>query len=82
MPGMAVGFSGWLYDQIIIFQSAEMLWEALDSNLHMEPIIGAGGQIDKEFPGVYVAGIRAKQQPDNTADGYEAFRKNKRSTRR
>jgi hypothetical protein len=60
------GFTGRVYNQIIVFKSAEMLKVALEANPHMEPIIGAGQSIDCDFPGVYMAGIRDNSRRDNT----------------
>lgn len=69
------GFPGRAYDQVIVFQSAEMLLAVLDANPHMEPIIGAGQESDPDFPGVYMAGIRASSPTDSMADGRGAIRK-------
>ena len=56
------GFAGSAYNQVIVFQSAETLREVLKANPHMEPIIGAGQEDAKDFPGVYIAGIRLGTQ--------------------
>ena len=69
------GFPGVAYNQVIVFQSAEMLRVALEANPHMESIIGAGQEMDKDFPGVYMAGIKANSQADSVAGGYEAIEK-------
>lgn len=69
------GFSGWAYDQVIVFQSAETLRAVLEANPHMEPIIGAGQESDPDFPGVYMGGIRASSPTDSTADGRGAIQK-------
>lgn len=58
--GKAFGFPGSMYNQIIVFQSAEMLLLAVEANPHMEAIIGGGSKVDADFPGVYIAGIKAK----------------------
>lgn len=60
------GFTGRVYNQIIVFQNAEMLQAALKANPHMEPIIGAGQSLDCDFPGVYMAGIRDSSRTDKT----------------
>lgn len=57
--GKSFGFSGSMYNQIIVFQSEEMLRLAVEANPHMEPIIGAGQPEDADFPGIYIAGIKA-----------------------
>ena len=67
------GFCGWAYNQIIVFQSAETLQAVLDANPTMEPIIGAGQEMDKDFPGVYMAGVKANLQTDSVAVGHKAI---------
>lgn len=69
------GFPGRAYNQVIVFQSAEMLRAALEANPHMEPIIGAGKEADTDFPGVYIAGIMASLPMDSTADDHGAIQK-------
>ena len=69
------GFSGLAYNQVIVFQSAEMLQKVLESNPNMEPIIGTGQGMETDFPGVYIAGIRANLPMDNKADGRGAIQK-------
>ena len=54
----SLGFQGWKYNQVIVFQSAEMLQAALKANPHMEPIIGSGQEADADFPGAYIAGMK------------------------
>ena len=62
------GFSGQAYNQIIVFQSEEAMRTVLEKNPHMEPIVGAGKEVDADFPGVYIAGIKASLHKDNKAD--------------
>ena len=62
------GFSGQAYNQVVVFQSEDMLRAVLEANPNMEPIIGAGQELDTDFPGVYIAGIKASSHRDNKAD--------------
>lgn len=69
------GFPGRAFDQVVVFQSSEMLLAVLATNPNMEPIIGAGQEMDEDFPGVYIAGVTARRQPDNTEAGHKATQK-------
>lgn len=75
MLNKSFGFPGAAYNQVIVFQSEEMLREVLEANPHMEPIIGAGQEMDADFPGVYIAGIRASSQTDSMAADHGAIQK-------
>lgn len=58
------GFSGSAYNQVIVFQEEEHFITALETNPLMEPIIGATPDDRTNYPGVFIAGIRANSQMD------------------
>ena len=53
------GFAGSEYNQVIVFRNEEAFLEVLAANPHMEAIIGAGPDSKRDFPGVYIAGVKA-----------------------
>lgn len=69
------GFSGSDYNQVIVFQSEEMLRTVLEANPYMEPIIGTGQGMETDFPGVYIAGIKSSLPMDSKVDGHRAIQK-------
>ncbi|MBE6943832.1 MAG: hypothetical protein E7453_06180 [Ruminococcaceae bacterium] len=54
----AIGFCGAAYNQIIVFQREYDFILALSANPHMEAIIGESEEEKRDFPGVYIAGIK------------------------
>lgn len=54
------GFSTNGYDQIIVFKDPSIFAEILAANPHMTAIMGADDHTREEFPGVYIAAIRAE----------------------
>lgn len=57
--GQAFGFSPAEYNQIIVFSSEKDFEEIVAANPHMTAIMGADDHTKKDFPGVYIVGIRA-----------------------
>ena len=53
------GFAGRKYNQLIVFRNEEAFLEVLAANPHMEAIIGASPDSKRDFPGVYIAGVKA-----------------------
>lgn len=59
------GFAGLAYNQIIVFKDAKTFLQTLEANPHMEGIIGADEESRRNFPGVYIAGIKSQYHRDN-----------------
>lgn len=53
------GFAGSAYNQIIVFKDGDAFRQILDANPNMVAIIGASEETIRNFPGVYIAGIKA-----------------------
>ena len=53
------GFAGSAYNQIIVFKDGDMFRQILDANPNMVAIVGASEETIRNFPGVYIAGIKA-----------------------
>lgn len=56
---LTVGFSGMVWDTVLVFQTEEAFRKALSGNPNMIPIIGDTDADRNNFPNVYIAGIRA-----------------------
>lgn len=70
MPNLtvdAIGFCGLEYEQVIVFRRAESFQQALEANPHMVPIVGALDAQQDTFPGVYIAGIKAREPSERSA---------------
>lgn len=61
---MAVGFSGKVWDTVLVFQTEEAFRKALSGNPNMTPIIGDTDADRNNFPNVYIAGIKANSQQE------------------
>ncbi|MGN0663934.1 MAG: hypothetical protein ACI4L5_02555 [Negativibacillus sp.] len=61
----AYGFSGWPYDQIIVFNDEEYFKQIVAANPHMVALMGADDYTKENFPGVFIAGLKSSAQPDN-----------------
>ena len=53
------GFAGAAYNQVIVIRDEKAFFEILAANPHMEGIVGADEETRENFPGVYIAGIKA-----------------------
>lgn len=55
----SIGFSTYGYNQVILFSSENDFKEIVAANPNMTAIIGADDYTRQNFPGVYVAGVKA-----------------------
>lgn len=69
------GFSGMAYNQVIVFRNKADFELALRANPCMKPIIGTSADDAINFPGVYIAGIKANSRMDKSVDRLSATRK-------
>lgn len=60
--GMSFGFSPAGYNQIILFTDEGMFQTVMAANPHMTAIVGADDHTKKEFPGVFLAGVKTSPQ--------------------
>lgn len=52
-------------EQIILFHDKDLMEEVVAANPHMRVLVGgAGSYSGKEFPGVYIAAVKAAQERD------------------
>lgn len=58
--GMSFGFSPAGYNQIILVTDEEMFQTVMAANPHMTAIMGADDHTKKEFPGVFLAGLKGE----------------------
>lgn len=71
------GFRPGEYDQIIVFDSEQDFTAIVVANPGMTAIMGADDHTKKEFPGVYIAGLKESLQvgdyhagkPESSAQG-------------
>lgn len=72
----SLGFWGAAYNQVIIFREEEDFNTALSANgPRMEAIIGRDERTRRNFPGVYVAGIKSNLHRDYMEDHPAATQK-------
>lgn len=62
--GQSFGFSAHGYNQIIVFTDGEEFKEIVAANPNMMAIMGADDHTKQNFPGIYIAGIKASQPTD------------------
>lgn len=67
--GQSFGFSPAGYSQIILFTEESDFREIVAANPNMTAIMGADDHTKNEFPGLFVAGIKANSQMDK-AEGH------------
>lgn len=60
------GFSPAGYNQIILFTEESDFQKIMAANPNMTAIMGADDHTKKDFPGLFVAGIKANSQMDKT----------------
>lgn len=77
MTGNAYGFCPDGYQQIIVFDfnNPDDFRAVLAANPHMTALVGGDDYTALEFPGVYIAGIRAIQSQDKPAAGLASIQK-------
>ncbi len=57
--GKAYGFRPDGYNQIVIFDNEADFKAIMSANPDMVAIMGADGHTKRDFPGVYIAGVKA-----------------------
>lgn len=57
-----VGFNGTVWDTVLVFLDEKSFRQALSGNPNILPIIGDTDADRKNFPNVYIAGIKANLQ--------------------
>ena len=62
------GFSPHDYNQIIVFSSEEAMKAVVAANPNMTAIMGADDHTKTNFPGVFLAGVKAMAQTDKLVD--------------
>lgn len=63
-PVQSYGFSPMGFSQVIVFTSEGDFKEIIAANQHMTAIMGADDYTKRNFPGVFIAGIKANSQGD------------------
>lgn len=71
----SIGIPFWEYSSMILFKDQEKFQLILKANPHMEAIVGGDSETQRNFPGVYLAGIRANSHGDKTAAHHTAIQK-------
>ena len=62
--GYSFGFSPCAYNQIVVFANGNEFEKIIAANPNMTAIIGADDYTRKNFPGVFIAGIKANSHTD------------------
>ena len=57
--GYSCGFSPVGFNQIIVFSDEQAFKEIVAANPHMTAIIGADDHTRKNYPGVFISGVKA-----------------------
>lgn len=62
--GQSYGFRPDRYNQIIVFDNEEDFNEIVAANPHMTAIMGADDHTRKNYPGVFIAGVKANSHEE------------------
>ena len=60
----AMGFRVNQYEQIIVFRDQSLFADCVEANGNMEAVVGADPYTQHNFPGIYIAGIKANSPSD------------------